>query len=244
MSQILILSTEEKAAMAAAEARAREVYECGTAWYEFDHRTCDYTGRVVVGIDASDDYVVALGAGATWDEAFAAAELRCAPGLAQQLAESQAREKLLRAALEAYPEKPTKDESGLVVPFFRALPGFEKLRRFALLSPAARRYVEGVRAALVVRARNDGAHSPEEDALLDACDPLHDALEPADHDAVSAVLQADDYPSPPPPAPAEVPTGDRYLSPGAQAFENAVCQTCGKWHDLCEGHKPKPTGAA
>jgi len=36
------------------------------------------------------------------DRLFAAAELRCAPGLAQQLAESQAREKLLRAAVEAY----------------------------------------------------------------------------------------------------------------------------------------------
>ena len=39
------------------------------------------------------------------------------------------REKLRRAALEAYPSAPTLDESGSSVPFFRALPAFEEKRR-------------------------------------------------------------------------------------------------------------------
>jgi hypothetical protein len=151
-------------------------------------------GSVVVGLgDGGETEPEILGEGATWVEAFAAAELRCAPGLAQQLAESQAREKLMRAALESYPAggPDVIAEDGAFAPLRRLLLCFEEKRRDALLSPAARRYVDGVRAALAVRDQNKGADSPEEDKLLDACDPLFYALSPEDNDAVSAVLGDD-----------------------------------------------------
>ena len=150
-------------------------------------------GSVVVGIRGGDEQPEpeTLGEGATWEEAFAAAELRCAPGLAQQLAESQAREKLLRAAVDAYPVAPEVPTPTGLMPYLAASLVFEEKRRNALLSPAGRRYVDGVRASLVVRDQNKGAHSPEEDKLLDALDPLFYALSPEDHDAVSAVLGDD-----------------------------------------------------
>lgn len=50
-------------------------------------------GSVLVGLrgDLGEAEPESLGEGATWEEAFAAAERRCAPRLAQQLAESESK---------------------------------------------------------------------------------------------------------------------------------------------------------
>lgn len=79
------LSDEEKAALAAAQARAEKL------WGEHakaQRRRRDGTELCFVGINDSDWGFDTIAEGRTWEDAFAAAELRCAPGLVAQLADA------------------------------------------------------------------------------------------------------------------------------------------------------------
>jgi hypothetical protein len=82
------LSDEEKAALAAAKARAEQLWgNGGTAWYGNWSTGFSPNPKVhVVGIYDSDEGRDPLASGVTWEEAFEKAERRCAPGLVAELA--------------------------------------------------------------------------------------------------------------------------------------------------------------
>lgn len=86
MSQLL--SDEEKAALVAAQARAEQLWgESGCAWIG---RETGSAGLRLVGTYGGDNDRHVIAQGLTWEEAFAAAEQRCAPGLVAELATATA----------------------------------------------------------------------------------------------------------------------------------------------------------